>query len=155
MLKTDVLLAKAKDEPKTTLRELRRDIKTLPAGTDLSELFDQLLEQNEHIALVIDEYGGVEGLVTIEDVLETLLGMEIVDEADQAVDMRRLAREQWERRAKKLGIEVSSLQRKAKTKATDSNPSGSAAKATDPAVPEKMPNSTGTTHGASPDESNP
>jgi CBS domain containing-hemolysin-like protein len=66
----------------------------------LSELLEFLLDQRQHITLVIDEYGGTKGLVTIEDVVETLLGMEIVDEMDRVEDMRALARRQWEKRAK-------------------------------------------------------
>jgi CBS domain containing-hemolysin-like protein len=63
-----------------------------------------MLAEAEHIALVVDEYGGMAGLVSMEDVVETLLGLEIVDEADSARDMQVLAREQWLRRARRLGI---------------------------------------------------
>ena len=63
-----------------------------------------MLEKTEHVALVVDEYGGTEGLVTLEDIVETLLGLEIVDEADSVDDMQTLAREQWRQRAERLGI---------------------------------------------------
>ncbi len=63
-----------------------------------------MLDRLEHIALAVDEYGGVAGVVTMEDVVETLLGLEIVDEADSAEDMQLLARRQWLARARRLGI---------------------------------------------------
>ena len=66
-----------------------------------------LLDNLEHILLVVDEHGGFEGVVTLEDVVETLVGMEIVDEADNDVDMRKVAREKWKSRMEKLGIDVS------------------------------------------------
>jgi CBS domain containing-hemolysin-like protein len=70
----------------------------------LSELFDRFLEKREHIALVVDEIGGMEGIVTMEDVLETLLGMEIIDESDNTVDMQVLARKKWETRARRIAL---------------------------------------------------
>ena len=51
-------------------------------------LFNQLLEKKEHISIVIDEYGGLVGIVTLEDILETLIGLEIIDESDQEVDIK-------------------------------------------------------------------
>lgn len=106
VLKSDVLLAQARNEPDAQLMTLRRDLRAVPSTASLSKLFETLLGEREHIALVIDEYGGTDGLVTMEDVLETVLGMEIVDEADVIDDMQRLARQQWEQRAKALGLEV-------------------------------------------------
>ena len=67
-------------------------------------MFDHFLEKREHIALVVDEYGGMAGIVTMEDVMETLLGMEITDESDEAVDMQLLARKNWEKRARRIGL---------------------------------------------------
>jgi len=70
----------------------------------LSILYDLLLDAREHIVIVVDEYGGMEGIVILEDVLETLPGLEIVDEGDRAVDMQAFARARWKVRAAKLGI---------------------------------------------------
>jgi CBS domain containing-hemolysin-like protein len=62
------------------------------------------MEKREHIALVVGEFGGMAGIVTMEDVIETLLGLEIMDELDGTEDMQVLARKNWEKRAKSLGI---------------------------------------------------
>ena len=63
-----------------------------------------MLKQRIHIMLAVNEYGGVEGIVTLEDVLETMLGFEIVDEKDQTVDMQKEAKKRWKKRADKIGI---------------------------------------------------
>ena len=67
-------------------------------------LFEQLLDHRIYIAFLVSEYGSIEGMVTMEDVVETLLGIEIVDETDTTVDMQAMARQQWEKRARSLGI---------------------------------------------------
>jgi CBS domain containing-hemolysin-like protein len=67
-------------------------------------LFDTFIRKREHIALVVDEYGSVSGLVTMEDIIETLLGLEIMDESDNVEDLQALARKTWEERAKRTGI---------------------------------------------------
>ena len=105
ILRDDLLHSKARDRGDFKLQTLRRDIKTVSDTILLSELLEFLLDQRQQIALVIDEYGGTNGLVTIEDVVETLLGMEIVDEMDRVEDMRALARRQWEKRARALGVQ--------------------------------------------------
>jgi CBS domain containing-hemolysin-like protein len=74
----------------------------VPDTVALPALFEKLLDNREHIAIVVDEYGGVDGVVTMEDVLETLIGLEIVDEMDSVKDMRAMARAKWAERAKQI-----------------------------------------------------
>lgn len=104
VLKDELLMLQSKGKGGTPLAPLERKIMAVPESMSLAKLLDQLLDRREHIAVVIDEYGGTRGLVTLEDVLETLLGMEIMDEQDDVEDMRALARQQWETRARALGI---------------------------------------------------
>ncbi len=104
VLKNDLLVSMAKDETERPLRDFRRDVLILPDLLKLADLFERLLEKQEHIAVLVDEYGGLSGIVTMEDVVETLLGMEIIDEADNIRDMQMLARQRWQDRAKRLGL---------------------------------------------------
>ena len=86
------------------LGAIKRDIHVVHESFPISDLFDHLLEKREHIVLVVDEYGGMSGICTMEDVMETLLGMEITDESDSTVDMQVLARKNWEKRARRFGL---------------------------------------------------
>lgn len=106
VLRTDVLMSYAKSNGETALNTIRRDIMTVHDSIALSELFDQFLKKRLHIAVVLDEYGGTKGLVTLEDLVETLIGIEIIDETDAVTDMRALARKSWTERAKAMGIET-------------------------------------------------
>jgi len=106
VLKSEIMLELARGNGSKTLAELKRDVLFVPEFISLRKLFSQVLAQQEHFAVVVDEYGGFAGVVTMEDVIETLLGLEIVDESDTTDDLRHAAREQWIRRAKKLGIEL-------------------------------------------------
>lgn len=107
VIKSDLLQKIAKGAPKTSLGELKRPIRVVSNFDTLPKVFDDLHFHHEHIAIVVDEYGGISGIVTLEDIIETLLGLEIVDEMDSEVDMRELARKRWKKRAKEMGIEVS------------------------------------------------
>ena len=71
-----------------------------------------MMKDSLHIALVVDEYGGTEGVVTLEDFIETLLGLEIVDEVDRVEDMQEIARRQWELRAQRVGLLTDNLELK-------------------------------------------
>lgn len=115
VIKSDVLMHFAKGHGETFLADVKRPIMTIPETLSLSNLFDALIERRDHIALAVDEYGAVEGLVTLEDVVETVLGLEIVDEHDKVEDMRALARKKWEDRASALGIDPNRLTETSKT----------------------------------------
>lgn len=104
VLKDEVLLHAAKDELDRPLKDFRREMLVVPESLPVATFFERLLDKREHIALVVDEYGGVAGVAAMEDVVETLLGMEIVDEADTVQDMRAMARARWFARARRLGI---------------------------------------------------
>lgn len=103
VLKDDILLAEARDESSTMLRDLQRPLLSVPEERTIYKLFQQLIEDKQHIAAVRDEFGSVVGLVTLEDVVETLLGLEIVDEGDKAENLREKARVLWEKRAREKG----------------------------------------------------
>ncbi|MEN8190656.1 MAG: CNNM domain-containing protein, partial [Thermodesulfobacteriota bacterium] len=110
ILKADLFLEVARGRGDTKLFDLKRPIAAVSREMPLHKLFDTILNNRAHIALVFDQYGGTEGLVTQEDLIETLLGMEIVDEADRVDDMQKLARRQWKRRARQMGIKVESVE---------------------------------------------
>ena len=104
VLKDEVLALNALGQGDKKLKSLRRDILAVPDLISLSMLFEHFLTDRQHIAIVVDEHGGTEGLATLEDLIETLMGMEIVDETDNVEDMRALAQKKWVERAKALGI---------------------------------------------------
>ena len=104
VLKDEMLLRAAQEEHDVLLEDIAREILVVRETLPLPDLLERLLDRLEHIALVVDEYGGVAGVVTMEDVVETLLGLEIVDEADSVEDMQALARQQWFKRARELGV---------------------------------------------------
>ncbi len=104
VLKDEILERAAQGETDVKLIELRRDLFFVPGTLRLSHLLDLFLSSREHIAAVVDEFGGTAGVVTLEDLIETLLDLEIVDEIDSVEDLRAAARLKWRQRAKELGI---------------------------------------------------
>lgn len=104
VLKDNVLEEIINENDRIPLSQIRRDILVTKRNTPIPQLFETLIAKREHIALVVDEYGSVSGLVTMEDVIETLLGLEIMDESDNVEDLQLLARKRWEARAKRTGI---------------------------------------------------
>ncbi|MDX1581260.1 MAG: CNNM domain-containing protein, partial [Alphaproteobacteria bacterium] len=98
----DLLRAQAEGETQKPLSHYRRDFTAIPDFVTLLEAFNTLLHLQAHAALVVDEYGTVQGLVTQEDVFETLLGLEITDETDTVEDMQQLALKRWRKRRKEM-----------------------------------------------------
>ncbi|MCA0131365.1 CNNM domain-containing protein [Winogradskyella alexanderae] len=104
VLKDEVFKEMALGNGTKLLSEIKRSIIIVNRSMPIPKLFEQLVESRNHMALVVDEYGSVSGLVTMEDVIETLLGLEIMDESDNVSDLQLLARKSWETRAKRLGL---------------------------------------------------
>lgn len=107
VLKTDMLLAKVNHAVHKPLTEFKRDITFVFSKMKLFDLLELMLKNRLHIAITVGEYGEVKGLVTLEDVFETLLGLEIVDEIDRVEDMQALARQMMDRRVERLGMKLS------------------------------------------------
>ena len=102
VLRQTVLEEMAEDRFATTIREISRPILTFPENEPVGNIWEKFLEKKEHISVIIDEYGTFRGIVTMEDVIETMLGQEIVDETDEVVDMQEYAKEQWEKAQKDM-----------------------------------------------------
>ncbi|MES9869946.1 MAG: hemolysin family protein [Sedimenticola sp.] len=106
VLRSDMILAYARGNTDKSLVTYRRDLPTLSDGASVYDAFDLLLRKRAHLTLIVDEYGGMEGIVSLEDVVETLIGLEILDEGDKAADMQQLARRLWRKRATDMGLQV-------------------------------------------------
>ncbi|WP_100610416.1 CNNM domain-containing protein [Confluentibacter lentus] len=104
VLKDDIFREMANDNNNKKLVDIKRNIIIVNRSLAIPKLLDQLVNSKNHMALVVDEYGSVNGIVTMEDVIETLLGFEIMDESDNIADLQHVARKSWEARAKRLGI---------------------------------------------------
>ncbi|NJY61546.1 DUF21 domain-containing protein [Salinimicrobium sp. CDJ15-81-2] len=104
VLKDDVLEEMLDQKGSEPLKILKRDIPITSEDTPIPDLFERFIKERTHLAMVVDHYGNTIGLVTMEDIIETLMGLEIMDESDNVEDMQVLARQNWEKRAKKLGL---------------------------------------------------
>jgi len=104
VLKDQLLRQIVEGKGEEPLSSIRRDVLAVKEEFPIPDLFSHFTTKREHIAIVLDGFGGTAGIVTMEDVIETLLGLEIVDEQDNAADMQVLARKQWEERARSIGL---------------------------------------------------
>ena len=102
ILLSDALEGLADDKFDTRLSDLKRPISFFNEDTSLNSIWEELLKKKEQIALIIDEYGCFQGILTLEDIIETILGLEIIDENDEATDMQQYAKERWEKRQKRF-----------------------------------------------------
>ena len=104
ILKDMVLRALVDGEDDKPLSSIRHEITAVKEDFPIPGLFEHFTTRREQIAVVIDKFGGIAGVVTMEDVIETLIGLEIVDEQDGIDDMQALARRKWEERARRVGL---------------------------------------------------
>ncbi len=104
ILRDDLMERYANGERKTPVSKMKREALTLPDLVKISDLFEKMLGEQEQMAILINEYGGFSGLATVEDIVETIIGMDIVDEDDTVANRRKLARRRWKERALRMGI---------------------------------------------------
>lgn len=94
VIRSEILMAASRDEWDLQLKDIMKPILKIEQDSTIEQALDVFLTNKQQFALVRDEFGGTSGILTMEDVMETLLGKEIVDELDEVEDMRELAREQ-------------------------------------------------------------
>jgi len=109
ILKDEILIKLLEGEADKKVSTIARKLAIVYLNLPIPQLYKDLTESNEHIALVVDEFGGTSGIVTLEDVIETILGFEIVDEMDNIEDLQKAAREKWRERAKRMDIDAENL----------------------------------------------
>ena len=96
VLRHEIYKRAAADEIGVMLREIALELDVVPETNSVAQVLDEFIAKQDHLFLVIDEYGGTAGLITLEDTVETLLGIEILDESDAVADLRQLARRRYQ-----------------------------------------------------------
>ena len=107
VIRNDLLLAQARGNFKSQLKIYCRPIGAMLDTSPLSHTLKEMMKQRAQIMLLVDEYGTMQGIITMEDLIETLLGLEIIDEKDTTKDMQQLARKLWKKKMKLKGINLS------------------------------------------------
>lgn len=98
IMRMEALQLMAEDKFACPLSQIKRNVASYPEETTIDKIWDEMLKSKEQIAVIINEYGSFQGLITMEDIIETVLGDEIVDENDAVVDMQQLALDKWHKR---------------------------------------------------------
>lgn len=119
VFRTMVFEKLAEDRFDLKLKDIKREIVTFQKDTTLFDAWDKMLSKREHISLVIDEYGGMDGITTLEDIIESLLGFEIIDEKDRVADMQQYALERWKEKQKKYDLLKNNSNKQQKDKGPD------------------------------------
>ncbi len=104
ILRSEALELLTEDKFNMTLGQIRRDIVMYREEMPVSEIWDSMLSAKQHIACVIDEYGSFQGIITLEDIIETIVGLEIMDERDDVADLRQLALDRWHQRQSRFKV---------------------------------------------------
>lgn len=102
ILRDDALEDLTEDKFDITLGDIKRPIPQFNEEQSIGDIFDQMLRQKSQIGIVIDDYGCFQGILTLEDVIETVFGLELVDERDVVTDLQAYARERWQQRQKRF-----------------------------------------------------
>ena len=110
--RNDALENLTEDNFNMTLGEIKRSLPMFNEETTIGDIFDQMLKQKSQIAVVIDDYGCFRGILTLEDVIETIFGLEIIDENDEIADMQAYARERWKQRQRRFNKPIPKNEKK-------------------------------------------
>lgn len=102
VLRSEALEELAEDHFSKTLGDIKRTIPLFNEEMSVADIWDNLLRHKEQIAGIIDEFGSFQGIITLEDIIETIFGLEIIDESDEVADMQQYARERWEQRQRRF-----------------------------------------------------
>lgn len=123
LLKDQLLQKMIEGKGDLPLSAIKRDVGMVADVTTLPTLFNSMVQHNQHMNIVIDEFGVLRGIVTMEDLIETLFGQEIIDEMDSVSDLQEFARKRWQERATKLGILEDPITESGESKSTQTTQS--------------------------------